>query len=448
MDGTTTPRATDVIAAKRRGEAHDRATLEAFLGGYQRGDVPDYQVAAWLMAVVWRGMTPEETADLTQIMADSGGRLDLAAFPHSVDKHSTGGVGDKTTLVLAPLLASLGATVAKMSGRGLGHTGGTIDKLESIPGFRAELTQEEFFAVVRGVGVAVTGQTRALAPLDGMLYALRDATSTVASLPLIASSIMSKKLAGGARTIVLDVKVGRGAFMRTVDEARALAATMVDIGRRAGRSVRAVLSRMDEPLGSAVGHALEVREAVATLRGGGPADLRELVVVLATELLDAAGLPGGREAAEAALDQGRALQRFELWIAAQGGDVGALDSLDVAPDRWTYAADRDGALAFLDAERVGAAVAALGGGRARKGDALDLGVGAIVHARVGDVLRAGDAILTLVHRGGRGLDAARRALDGAADVVGADVVADGVADDAVADGGAAARPPLVLDVVR
>lgn len=433
--GATPGRAIDVIAAKRRGEAHDRATLEAFLGGYLRGEVPDYQVAAWLMAVVWRGMTPTETAALTEVMADSGERLDLSAFPHPVDKHSTGGVGDKTTLVLAPLMASLGATVAKMSGRGLGHTGGTIDKLEAIPGFHAELDHDEFFRVLRAVGVAVTGQTRALAPADGLLYALRDATGTVASLPLIASSIMSKKLAGGAQAIVLDVKVGRGAFMRTIEDARALAATMVDIGRRAGRRVRAVLSRMDEPLGTAVGHALEVREALAALRGGGPADLRTLVVALAAELLDASGLAGGAAAAEAALDDGRALARFERWIAAQGGDVAALDRLEVAPDAWSLAAERDGVLGFLDAERVGAAVAALGGGRARKGDALDLGVGATVHARVGDRLRAGEPILTLHHRGGRGLDVARAALTGAAEVeVGAP--------------GAIARPPLVLEIVR
>jgi len=428
---TPSVRAVDVILAKQRGEAHDRATLEAFIRGYVRGEVPDYQVAAWLMAVVWRGMTERETADLTEVMADSGERLDLGEFAYSVDKHSTGGVGDKTTLVLAPLLASLGASVAKMSGRGLGHTGGTIDKLESIPGFRSELDHETFFRVVREVGVAVTGQTKDLAPADGLLYALRDATGTVASLPLIASSIMSKKLAGGARTIVLDVKVGHGAFMRTPAEARTLAATMVAIGRHAGRTVRAVLSNMDEPLGAAVGHALEVREALATLRGGGPTDLRELVVTLAVELLEAAGLAAAADEVAAALDDGRAAARFERWVAAQGGDVSRLDDLEVTSDTADWCADANGVLASLDARRVGAAVAQLGGGRRRKGDALDLGVGAVVRAKVGDAVRVGDPLVTLHHRGGRGLEAAMATLAGAA---------------AIRERGE--RRPLVLEVVR
>jgi pyrimidine-nucleoside phosphorylase len=333
-----TVRAVDVILAKRHGLEHDRATLEAFVLGYVRGEVPDYQVAAWLMAVVWRGMTPQETADLTEVMADSGERLDLSGFPHAVDKHSTGGVGDKTTLVLAPLLAELGASVPKMSGRGLGHTGGTIDKLESIPGFRATLDEAAFLRQVRSVGVAVTGQTKTLAPADGLLYALRDATGTVASLPLIASSIMSKKLAGGAGSLVLDVKVGSGAFMKTEAEARALAEAMVDIGRRAGRNVRAVLSSMAEPLGHAIGNALEVREAIEALRGGGPSDLRSLTIALATEALDACGLPHDPERVARALDDGSAYARFERWVAAQGGDVAALARLEVAPDEapWSH----------------------------------------------------------------------------------------------------------------
>jgi len=421
----------DVILAKRRGEAHDRATLEAFIGGFVRGEVPDYQVAAWLMAVVWRGMTVRETADLTEVMADSGERLDLDEFAHPVDKHSTGGVGDKTTLVLAPLLASLGASVAKMSGRGLGHTGGTIDKLEAIPGFRAELDQEAFFRQVREIGVAVTGQTKALAPADGLLYALRDVTGTVASLPLIASSVMSKKLAGGARTIVLDVKVGHGTFMRTPDEARALAASMLAIGRHAGRTVRAVLSNMDEPLGTAVGHALEVREAIAALRGGGPPDLRELVVTLAAEVLEAAGLVTDRDEVEAALDDGRALARFERWVAAQGGDVTRLDDLEVTADTADWCADASGFLTSLDARRVGAAVSQLGGGRRQKGDVLDLGVGAVMRAKVGDAVRAGDPLITLHHRSGAGLDAALSTLEGAA---------------AFSD--RSERRPLILEVVR
>jgi pyrimidine-nucleoside phosphorylase/thymidine phosphorylase len=413
---TVPVRALDVIAQKRDGGAHDRATLEAFLGAYVRGDVPDYQVAAWLMAVVWHGMTPQETADLTSVMAASGDVLDLSDLPHTVDKHSTGGVGDKTTLVLAPLLAELGGTVAKMSGRGLGHTGGTVDKLEAIPGFRSTLDEAAFLEQVRAVGVAVTGQSKDLAPADGLLYALRDATGTVASLPLIASSIMSKKLAGGARSLVLDVKVGSGAFMKTEADARALAEAMVDIGRRAGRNVRAVLSSMAEPLGRAVGNALEVREAIEVLRGAGPSDLRALVVALATEVLDATGLPHDAASVAAALDDGRAYARFERWVAAQGGDVAALDRLEVAPGEAAWTAPAGGVVAAYDAEAIGRAVQRLGGGRARKSDVLDLGVGLTLRAKVGDSVRAGDALATLHHRDGRGVDEALAALSGAVEV--------------------------------
>jgi pyrimidine-nucleoside phosphorylase len=420
----------DVILEKRRGEPHTRARLEALVLGYVRGEIPDYQMAAWLMAVCWRGMSDRETADLTEIMAASGHQLDLGAFAHSVDKHSTGGVGDKTTLVLVPLVASLGATVAKMSGRGLGHTGGTVDKLESIPGFRATLDEDTFMRQAHEIGVALTGQSGDLTPADGLLYALRDATGTVASVPLIASSVMSKKLAGGARSIVLDVKCGQGAFMKSEDEARDLARTMVAIGAHAGRTVRAVLSNMDQPLGHAVGHTLEVREALAALRGGGPGDLRELVVVLATELLEASGLVQGRESVEHALDDGRALARFERWVEAQGGDVSSLDRLEVAPDTHAWRASETGALAALDAESVGLAVQRLGGGRRQKGDAIDVGVGATVHVKVGEHVSAGDTLLTLHHRGGRGLEGALEALDGAARI------------------GDAASARLILDVVR
>lgn len=399
-----------VIAQKRDGGQHDRATIEAFLRAYLREELPDYQVAAWLMAVVWRGMSPQETADLTLAMAESGEQLDLSDFPHTVDKHSTGGVGDKTTLVLAPLLAELGGTVAKMSGRGLGHTGGTIDKLEAIPGFQATLSEERFLRQLREIGVAVTGQSKALAPADGALYALRDVTGTVASLPLIASSIMSKKLAGGARSIVLDVKVGSGAFMKTEADARALAGAMVDIGHRAGRQVRAVLSSMAEPLGLAVGNALEVREAIACLRGEGPADLRELVLVLASEVLAASGLHADTTTVERALDDGRAYARFEAWVAAQDGDVAALDGLEVAPDQAPWRAAEDGVVAAYDAESIGRAVQRLGGGRASKEDQLDLGVGITLRAKVGDTVKAGEALATLHHRGGRGLEGALAAL--------------------------------------
>jgi len=415
----------DVIVAKRRGEAHTREVLADFIGASMRGDVADYQLAAWLMAVVWRGMRDDETAALTQVLADSGEQLDLRGLPYPVDKHSTGGVGDTTTLVLAPLAAALGATVAKLSGRGLGHSGGTIDKLESIPGFSATLEREAFLRQAREVGVAVSGQSAGLAPADGALYALRDATGTVESIPLIASSIMSKKLAGGAKHLVLDVKAGRGAFMKSAAEARALAEAMVRIGRHAGLTVRAVLSRMDEPLGRAVGHALEVREALAVLRGEARGPLREVVLVLTHELLASAGLVDDRSEVEAALDDGRALERFERWVAAQGGDVAALDQLEIAPDEAHWRASASGTVRRIDAERVGLAVARLGGGRTKKGDAVDLGVGAVLHARVGDAVRAGEPLATLHHRAGRGLEGALAALDGAA-AIGAPIATEGV----------------------
>jgi pyrimidine-nucleoside phosphorylase len=428
----TTPSAPAMIAAKRDGLAHTRADLEAFLRAYMGGEVPDYQVAAWLMAVVWRGMTEQETADLTAVMAASGEQFDLSHLPHPVDKHSTGGVGDKTTLVVAPLLASLGAQVAKMSGRGLGHTGGTIDKLEAIPGFRAELTSAALLAQVARIGLALTGQTPTLVPADGLLYALRDATGTVASLPLIASSIMSKKLAGGAQSIVLDVKVGSGAFMKGPAEARALAQSMVAIGVHADRHVRAVISNMQAPLGEAVGHALEVREAVASLRGGGPPELRALAVALAFEVLASRGLVRTPQEVAAALDDGRAFERFVTFVEAQGGDAGALDALAVSPDQRLWRAPQTGVLHALDAERVGQAVVALGGGRRRKGEAIDLGVGATVHVRIGDEVAAGEPLLTLHHRAGRGLEEALGLLAGAA---------------RFAEGAPPAQP-LILEVLR
>lgn len=421
----------DVILAKRRGETHDRATLEAFVFGYQRGEVADYQVSAWLMAVLWRGMSDAETADLTQVLADSGARLDLSSLPYPVDKHSTGGVGDTATLVLAPLVAALGGTVAKLSGRGLGHSGGTIDKLEAIPGFSATLDRDAFLRQAREVGVVVSGQSADLAPADGLLYALRDATGTVESIPLIASSIMSKKLAGGARSLVLDVKTGSGAFMKRDEDARALAQAMVRIGRHAGLAVRAVRTRMDEPLGSAVGNALEVNEALAVLRGEARGALREVTVVLASELLDAAGLIGDRSQVEAALDDGRALQRFERWIAAQGGDVFALSALPLAPGRASWRARASGTLRRVDAERIGAAVVRLGGGRTKKGDAVDPGVGLVMHRRIGDAVDEGDALATLYHRDGRGLEPALAALADAAEI-----------------GAPVDRAPVVLEVLR
>lgn len=420
----------DFLQRKRDGGAHAEGELRAFVRGVARGDVPDYQAAAWLMAVFLRGLDDDETAVLTEAMADSGDRLDLAGLPHTVDKHSTGGVGDKTTLVLAPLLASLGATVAKMSGRGLGHTGGTIDKLESIAGFRTTLSEEAFLRQAHDVGVVVVGQSKDLAPADGVLYALRDATATVPSLPLIAASVMSKKLAGGAASIVLDVKVGRGAFMADVAHGRELGRTMQAIGRRAGREVRVLLSGMDQPLGRAVGNALEVREAIATLEGRGPADLHELVVALASQVLSASGLDGDPGRVAAALSDGTARARFGRWIEAQGGDLDAPDSLSLAPGRAEIVADRSGTLATLDALAIGRAARALGGGRSRKGDAVDLGVGVELHAKIGDPVEAGQPLATLLHRDEHGLDEARAAVQAAL----------GVADEV-------AVPPLIQGVL-
>ena len=403
----------DFLQVKRDRDAHDPASLRAFVAGVADGSVPDYQAAAWLMAVCFAGMTDEETAVYADALADSGDRLDLADLPHTVDKHSTGGVGDKTTLVLAPLLAALGATVAKVSGRGLGHTGGTIDKLESIPGYRATLDEATFLRQAHEVGVVVSGQSKRMAPADGVLYALRDATATVASLPLIAASVMSKKLAGGARAIQLDVKVGRGAFMRDLDQGRELGRLMRVIGERAGRSVGVTLSSMEQPLGRTVGNALEVREAIEALHGGGPADLRELTIALASDLLTASGLDGSPERVAAALDDGTAHARFVRWIEAQGGDLEHPDALALAPDAVDLPADRDGVVAELDALAFGRAVRLLGGGRAAKGDDVDLGVGVRLLAKVGDPVAAGEPVATLVHRGGRGLDAARAVLSGA-----------------------------------
>jgi pyrimidine-nucleoside phosphorylase len=423
-------RPVDVILAKRNGERHSREVLREFLNGYVASEVPDYQVAAWLMAVCFRGMDERETADLTEVMAASGDVLDLSELPYTVDKHSTGGVGDKTSLVLAPLLAEAGATVAKMSGRGLGHTGGTVDKLESIPGFRSELSDEEFLEQAKRIGVVVSGQSKDMAPADGLLYALRDATGTVESLPLIASSIMSKKLAGGARAIVLDVKVGSGAFLRTREQARELAATMIGIGRHSGRRVRALLTGMEQPLGNAVGNALEVQEASRCLRGEGPDDLTELCLALAEQVLSAAGLDGSRSRLSDLLTSGRAHARFESWLAAQGGDPEAVDRLELAPGREVVRAQRAGFVSALDALALGRAVGLLGGGRSRKGDAVDHGVGALLHAKVGDELAAGDPVVTLLHRNSLGVEEARRLVEAAITI--ADF---------------AAAPELVLDYV-
>ncbi|GBF06828.1 pyrimidine-nucleoside phosphorylase [Deinococcus aerius] len=406
----------DLIRKKRDGAEHSRAELEGLVLGYTRGEVPDYQISAWLMAVYLRGMTPRETADLTLVMAESGDQMNLGNLPRTVDKHSTGGVGDKTSLILTPMLAALGLTVAKMSGRGLAHTGGTIDKLESFPGWTPELPEERFLAQAREIGLALVGQSRDLAPADGKLYALRDVTATVDCLPLIASSIMSKKLASGAHTVILDVKVGAGAFMRTLEDGRALARAMVDIGTRAGRQVRAVLTDMDAPLGRMAGNSLEVREAIYTLRGEGPEDLTELCVALAVEALAAYGEDEAQAEARAraTLRDGSALERFRAFVAAQGGDGALVDHperLDVAPGRAEVLSPASGFVERIDALSVGRAVLALGGGRERKGEAIDHGVGVELLRKPGEAVSAGEAVLRLSHRNGRGLETARALLE-------------------------------------
>lgn len=405
----------DLIRKKRDGGEHSRAELEALIGGYTRGEVPDYQISAWLMAVYLRGMAAQETADLTLVMAASGDQMDLGDLPRTVDKHSTGGVGDKTSLILTPMLAALGLTVAKMSGRGLAHTGGTIDKLESFPGWTSELSEERFIAQARDIGLALVGQSKDLAPADGKLYALRDVTATVDCLPLIASSIMSKKLASGAHTVVLDVKVGAGAFMKTPDDGRALARAMVDIGTHAGRQVRAVLTDMDTPLGHLAGNSLEVQEALATLRGEGPDDLTELCVALAVEALAAYGEKelAAEARARATLHDGSALAKFRAFVEAQGGDPALVDDptlLDVAPGRAEIPAPREGFVERIDALGVGRAVLALGGGRERKGEAIDHGVGVELVRKPGEAVAKGEVVLRLYHRNERGLDVARRLL--------------------------------------
>ncbi|WP_161882996.1 thymidine phosphorylase [Deinococcus alpinitundrae] len=407
----------DLIARKRDGLEHSRAELETLIMGYVRGEVPDYQISAWLMAVYLRGMSAREVADLTLVMAASGEQFDLSSLSNTVDKHSTGGVGDKTSLILTPMLAALGLTVAKMSGRGLAHTGGTIDKLESIPGWSGELTDAAFLKQARETGLALVGQSKDLAPADGLLYALRDVTATVACLPLIASSIMSKKLASGAQTIVLDVKVGAGAFMKTLVDGRELARAMVDIGTHAGRKVRAVLTDMEAPLGHLAGNSLEVQEAMATLNGHGPHDLTELCVALAVEALGAHGeAPQEAEArARQTLSDGSALARFRAFVAAQGGDpsyVDDPDKLDVAFGRTEVLAETGGFVESVDAFSVGQAVLVLGGGRERKNEAIDHGVGVELVKKPGEAVQAGEVLARLFHRDGRGLDTALGLLRG------------------------------------
>jgi len=393
----------ELIEDKRDGHRHTDGELRHLVSAFVSGEMPDYQMAAWLMAALIRGLDHAETVALTAAMAASGEQVDLSSIPGvKVDKHSTGGVGDKTTLVLAPLVAACGVPVAKMSGRGLGHTGGTVDKLESIPGFNVVLEPEAFLAQVRDIGVAVIAQSGNVDPADKKMYALRDVTGTVPSIPLIVGSIISKKVAGGADAIVLDVKVGSGAFMKTDDDARALAAELRQVGEALGRKVVCVLSDMDQPLGCAVGNALEVREAIDTLRGHGPADLTEVCIGLAAKMLVLGGVAPDEEAARArcaeAIVSGEALAKFESWVAAQGGDpvvARNTDLLVIAPLARAVLAERSGYVVGFDAEGVGRSAMLLGAGRATKDDPIDLGAGLLLKVKRGDRVSAGGQLATL-----------------------------------------------------
>jgi pyrimidine-nucleoside phosphorylase len=410
-------RIVDLIEKKRDGGTHSRDELEAIVDGYVRGEVPDYQLAAWLMAVCWRGMEPDEVATLTQVMAASGEQLDLSSIGKPVaDKHSTGGVGDKTSLVVMPLVAACGVPVGKMSGRGLGFTGGTIDKLESFPGIRVDLDAAAFVRQLREVGIVITGQSADLAPADGKLYALRDVTGTVPNLPLIASSIMSKKLAAGANVIVLDVKTGSGAFVRERESAVALAQAMISIGTSAGRRMAAVVSDMSQPLGRAIGNALEVAEALDTLENNGPPDFTSFTVELATLIVELAA-PGraGREQVEHALHSGAARDAFRRMIEAQGGDTRAFDDRSQLPHATVHRpvlADSDGYISQLDALTVARASIVLGAGRERKGDPIDLAVGVRLEAKIGDRVTRGEPIAVLHANDESRLPEAERVLRG------------------------------------
>ncbi|MDI3546680.1 MAG: pyrimidine-nucleoside phosphorylase [Halanaerobiales bacterium] len=396
-------RAYDIIYKKREGERLSAKEIRFLIDGYTRGEIPDYQMSAWAMAVFFQGMDAMETAELTLAMAESGDQVDLSPISGvKVDKHSTGGVGDTTTLVLAPLVSAAGVPVAKMSGRGLGHTGGTIDKLESIPGFKVDLTMEEFIHNVNSIGVAVIGQTGNLTPADKKLYALRDVTATVDSIPLIASSIMSKKIAGGADGIVLDVKTGEGAFMKKLEDSRKLAEAMVEIGREVGRKTIAVITDMNQPLGLAVGNALEVREAITTLKGEGPPDLEELCLTLGANMLLIAGkakdFTEGYNLLQETLVSGKALEQFGRFISAQGGDPAVIDDTGLLPEakyQIELKSDRSGYINGIKAREVGLLAMSLGAGRATKEEDIDPAVGIVLNKKYGEEVARGETLAVL-----------------------------------------------------
>ncbi len=395
----------DLILQKRAGKAHAKEEIDFIIKGLMDGSIEDYQLAAWLMAVCWQGMTLDETAWLTDAMARSGDLLDLSAIgPIVGDKHSTGGVGDKTTLVFVPMLSAAGIPMAKLSGRGLGHTGGTIDKLEAIPGFRCDLTIEQFIKQVKEIGQAIGGQTKELAPADGKIYALRDVTGTVESIPLIAASVMSKKIASGANLIVLDVKCGSGAIMETEERAAQLAATMVEVGKRLKRPVSAVVTDMEQPLGNAVGHTLEVMEAIETLSGRGPSDLKELCLSLGSLALVTAGLTEDDACARRTLTEvlanGQALSKFRDLVAAQGGDPSVIERPEIMPqskfkidvkapgtgDKW---------IKNLNGRLIAEACKLMGAGREKKGDPINMAVGIVLKGKIGSRIEGGQPVATI-----------------------------------------------------
>jgi pyrimidine-nucleoside phosphorylase len=396
-------RMVDMIEKKRDGLELTKEEIAFVIKGYTDGTIPDYQMAAFQMAVYFQGMTDEETAELTMAMVESGDQVDLSAIDGvKVDKHSTGGVGDTTTLVLAPLVAALDIPVAKMSGRGLGHTGGTLDKLEAVPGFHFEITDKEFFDLVNENKIAVIGQSGNITPADKKIYGLRDVTGTVNSIPLIASSIMSKKIAAGSDAIVLDVKVGSGAFMKDLTMARDLANAMVQIGNQVGRQTMAVISDMNQPLGYAIGNALEIKEAVETLQGKGPEDLHELCLTLGSYMVRLAGkaetTEEAREMLEEVINNGKALEVFKLFLQSQGGDTSVIDDMTKLPTA-RYIIDvpakEAGYVSQIIADEIGTAAMILGAGRATKESEIDLAVGLVLHKKIGDEVKVGESIVTI-----------------------------------------------------
>ncbi len=400
----------DIILKKRNGAALTKEEIYFFVNNYTKGEIHDYQASALMMAIFFRGMTDEETAYLTEAMALSGDRVDLTELENSsCDKHSTGGVGDKTSLIVAPIVASLGGTVTKMSGRGLGHTGGTVDKLEAIPGYRTELSQEEFLEQVKKVGIAVISQSGNLAPADKRLYALRDVTATVDSIPLITSSIMSKKIASGSKNIVLDVKYGSGAFMKTPEDALTLAKNMVEIGKKCSRNMAALITDMNTPLGRNIGNTLEVIEAVDILKNNRDCDLRRVSVQLSANLIALVkniSLEKAEEAVEKSLSEGKAYEKMKEWIGAQGGDVSYIEDTDKFPKAkysLEVVAEEDGYIAEMNAEAIGIIACNLGAGREKKEDTVDFSAGIILNKKTGDRVEKGERLATLYTNNGEAL---------------------------------------------